>query len=314
MSQVDPDGFERSVRPLLELVQRLTGLETSFVTEIDWASQTQQVSLALNTSDLTVAEGSVVPWSDSMCRRAFLSGKNHSSDVLGDFPGSLGGDQLGMRTFFALPILDPDGEPVGTVCGASTRSVDIEPTVLEHLELIADAMAFQVAAHRERHALRHRAERAEMLAFVDPLTGLANRRGFDSRVEQEAARAGRAGLSIAVLFLDLDDFKQINDTYGHRGGDDILIAMGRVLGSVARTEDVAARLGGDEFALLLAPGHRASAQEVADRMAREFRKATADMGMPCTVSVGISTTVTTPVESLVDAADAELYRQKASRA
>ena len=85
-------------RPLLELMQRISGLETTFITRIDWADQRQEVVFALNTSpDLEVAEESTVDWSDSMCRWVFLSGKEQSTDVGGDFPGRLGADNRGMR-------------------------------------------------------------------------------------------------------------------------------------------------------------------------------------------------------------------------
>lgn len=84
-------GFDRPARPLPEPIQHLTGLETSFVTHIDWDSQTQEVVLALNTSELEVPEGAVADWSDSVCRWAFLSSKEQSSDVSIDFPGSFGG-------------------------------------------------------------------------------------------------------------------------------------------------------------------------------------------------------------------------------
>ena len=113
VNEVGPTGFERLARPLLELIQHLTGLETTFVTQIDWAAQRQEVLLALNTAELQVVEGSVTSWSETMCRQAFLSNKDHSCDVPTDFPGSLAAEQLGMRSYFALPILDGD-DTIGT--------------------------------------------------------------------------------------------------------------------------------------------------------------------------------------------------------
>ncbi len=332
MTNVDGVGFERLARPLLELIQRITGLETSFVTQIDWASQQQQVVLALNTSDLEVPEGAVVDWSDSMCRWAFLSHKEQSSDVAKDFPGSLGADQLGMLTFFAVPILADDAT-LGTVCGASRRSVELEADVMLLMRLVAETMSFQMAAQRESQVHRERAERAETLAFTDPLTELANRRAFTARLEEELARSGRHGSPIAVLVIDVDCFKAVNDTFGHHGGDTVLNALGEVLRQVVRAADVPARLehddlalllphsqagdiparlGGDEFALLLPAADAAGAETVAARIAEGFRLATARLGMPCTLSIGISTSETTPRRSLLAAADDALYRSKAN--
>ena len=305
------DSFEQVARPLLELIRRLTGLETTFVTEIDWTAQRQEVVVALNTGELKVAEGSTLPWSDSMCRWAFLSGAAHSFDVPTDFPGSVGADQLGMQTFVALPIQEGD-VILGTVCGASRDSVDLSPNVLRSLELIAESLASQLGALVERQKLRRRAEDAEELALADPLTGLANRRGFTARFEEELARSGRRGTHVALLALDLDDFKAINDTYGHAAGDTILATVGEVIRRTARVEDVVARLGGDEFVILLTPADAQVAETVANRVAEEFRAACEKLEMPCTVSVGFSTSETTPRRSLFVAADDALYRAKAN--
>lgn len=304
------DDFERVTRPLLELVQRMTGLETTFVTEIDWTAQRQDVVLALNSGDLEVAEGSSLPWSDSMCRWSFLNGTAHTSDVAGDYPGSVGAELLGMRTFVAVPI--QDGEvTLGTVCAASREAVDLDDDTMASLDLIAQALALQLGGLIEHRRLQRRAEDAEALALVDPLTGLANRRGFDARFEEELARSGRRGAPVALVVLDLDDFKAVNDSYGHAAGDGILVTLGEVLRSTARVEDLAARLGGDEFVVLLAPGEAQVAEAVAVRIAEEFRRASATLGTPCTLSFGISTTETTPRRSLFSAADDALYRAKA---
>jgi diguanylate cyclase len=310
MDDDDFDAFGRLARPLLELIQRLTGLETSFVTEIDWSSQRQDVVLALNSGDLTVAEGSTLPWSDSMCRWSFLNGTAHTADVPRDYPGSVGAELLGMQTFVAVPI--QDGEvTLGTVCGASRAAVELDAEAMASLDLIAQAMALQLGGLIEHRRLRHRAEDAEALALVDPLTGLANRRAFDARFEEELARSGRQGAPVALLVLDIDDFKAVNDTYGHAAGDGLLVTLGEVLRSTARKEDVAARLGGDEFVVLLAPGDADVSEAVAARIAEEFRQASERLGMPCTLSIGFSTSEMTPRRSLFQAADEALYRAKA---
>lgn len=302
-------GFERLARPLLQLVQRLTGLETSFVTHIDWARQCQEVVLALNTSTLHVAEGAVVDWSDSMCRWTLLSGKEHTADVQGDFPGSVGGDDLGLETFLALPILVGDAT-LGTLCGASRRPVDVPTDVMEHLRLIAEAMAFQLATAVESRANQERAERAEALVTTDGLTGLPNARAFNTRFEEELARSGRHGTSISLLVLNVDLLQRVNDRDGR--GDAVLQALGEVLCEAARVGDVPARIGDDEFAMLLPHTDTWGAETAAARIAGEFQGAMTGLGNPCTLSIGISSSDTIQRRCLFSAADAALARRKAA--
>src|SRR5262245_42829813 len=92
-------------------------------------------------------------------------------------------------------------------------------------------------------------DRLADLADHDPLTGLLNRRSFGRRLESHAARAGRYGAEGALLMLDLDHFKYVNDTLGHQAGDDVIVRVAAVLESRLRQTDLLARLGGDEFAI-----------------------------------------------------------------
>ena len=103
----------------------------------------------------------------------------------------------------------------------------------------------------EMRVLQARAEELERLALVDTLTGLSNRRVADIRLAAEAARSERYGHPLTVVALDLDNFKQINDTHGHLAGDEVLKEFGRRLEAATRKSDMVARMGGDEFLVLL---------------------------------------------------------------
>jgi diguanylate cyclase (GGDEF)-like protein len=103
----------------------------------------------------------------------------------------------------------------------------------------------------EMKVLQVRAEEFQRMALIDPLTGLCNRRVAEERLAAEAARSQRYGHPLTVVALDLDKFKQINDTYGHLAGDQVLKEFAARLGSVIRMSDIASRMGGDEFLLLL---------------------------------------------------------------
>ena len=103
----------------------------------------------------------------------------------------------------------------------------------------------------EMRILQARAEEFERLAQIDPLTGLSNRRAAEDRLASEAGRSRRHGKALTVVSFDLDKFKQINDTYGHLAGDQVLKEFAARLSSAVRLSDFAARMGGDEFLALL---------------------------------------------------------------
>jgi diguanylate cyclase (GGDEF)-like protein/PAS domain S-box-containing protein len=151
-------------------------------------------------------------------------------------------------------------------------------------------------------------------AFHDPLTQLANRALLSNRVEHARARSLRDGRPCAVLLLDLDDFKAINDSLGHAAGDQVLIEVGRRLGTCIRAVDTAARLGGDEFALLLEDTVDAeSAREVVHRISAALRPPVRldqrEVFLTCSMGLAIST----PEEGegeLLGNADVALYLAK----
>jgi diguanylate cyclase (GGDEF)-like protein len=121
----------------------------------------------------------------------------------------------------------------------------------------------QAAASVENIALH---ELVSEQAVTDDLTGLANKRAFLDLMEGEAARAHRFGHDLSLLILDLDDFKQVNDTYGHPQGDAVLKAVGRALAAESREIDVPARYGGEEFVVALPETDSEGAVELGDRI------------------------------------------------
>ncbi len=157
---------------------------------------------------------------------------------------------------------------------------------------------------------RHEAELTR-LADSDPLTGLANRRRFREDLDAELARVVRHGGSLAVILLDLDDFKAVNDRHGHQTGDSVLRAAAEVLKAEARRSDRVARLGGDEFVVLLSEVDADQAQATARRLRERLRTATG-VG----ASAGVATTsepAEDSVDELIRRADAALYAEKRRR-
>jgi diguanylate cyclase (GGDEF)-like protein len=160
---------------------------------------------------------------------------------------------------------------------------------------------------------RHRAE-LETLARTDVLTGLANRREFMARLAQEAQRQQRGERPLAVVMLDVDHFKQVNDTHGHAAGDQVLSSLGRLLqGSVRQEVDLAARLGGEEFALLLPETDIEGAQRVARKIVEALRATPIHHGsqlLPVTISAGVAPVRDGDGERALRLADDSLYEAK----
>ena len=165
------------------------------------------------------------------------------------------------------------------------------------------------AAIAIRHAQLFEAQ--EENALTDELTKLPNRRALAQRFLQEMQRARRHHNAIAFLMIDLDHFKQVNDTYGHLNGDAVLHELAQILASSARESDVCARYGGEEFALILHETTESGAKILAERIRAKVAAATFPGGLKLTISIGVSATDdATLFTQLMDRADQALYAAK----
>jgi diguanylate cyclase (GGDEF)-like protein len=175
------------------------------------------------------------------------------------------------------------------------------------LALLVYASAAWFAAEVTTAAVREREQ-----ALTDPLTGLGNRRYFEGVAEHELNRSRRYGRPLALAYVDIDRFKQVNDEQGHAAGDALLRCIAAELPLGLRRSDVVARIGGDEFAILL-PETPATGAETALRKLRErLQTMCEDAGYDVEFSVGIATCEdgSTTVKALLGAADATMYAAK----
>ncbi len=177
----------------------------------------------------------------------------------------------------------------------------------------------KAALERENRHLRSELRRLERLAYLDPLTGLGNRRHLDIVARSELSRAVRSGTALTLLSCDVDRFKDWNDRYGHDAGDALLVEIGRVLKRFCRRGgDLAVRYGGDEFALLLPGISRDDAGPFADRLRGAVTSVSLSIP-PATAAARVSISIggvtfqareARPLGKLLEAADAALYRAK----
>ena len=148
-------------------------------------------------------------------------------------------------------------------------------------------------------------------ASVDAVTGLLNRSSLDSRLRQEVARANREHGKLAVLIADLDDFKNVNDNYGHQSGDALLSRVGSIIRSSVRTFDICARYGGDEFVVVMPNADEASAVACAQRILDTMPKAKDGEHHAISMSIGLTTSVPNDDPgALIRRADQALYEAK----
>jgi len=207
------------------------------------------------------------------------------------------------RNLVVLP-LTADGEGLGTLVveRGGSRGARIHPSTVA---LLAQFAAHAALAYRNVRLLAE----IKHLAAVDALTGLANRRTFEAALQREVARAGRSKEPLSLVLLDIDHFKQINDTHGHPMGDEVLRHVGRALADAGREQDLGARYGGEEFAVVLPNCPADEAVRVADRLRAAV---SAGAPLPVTASAGTASlhVCATDAETLVKAADAALYQAK----
>jgi diguanylate cyclase (GGDEF)-like protein len=182
--------------------------------------------------------------------------------------------------------------------------------------------AMQLAAEVERLEQELAAARAEMAALaaradVDPLTELINRRGFERELKRALAHAKRYGTTAALVYLDLDRFKPVNDGHGHAAGDAVLKAVAQVLTRHVRASDLVARLGGDEFAVLLWHISEADAQHKALELEAAVDRTTAThAGTSLAVGASAGAAPLLPLDQPADVlarADRAMYARKAVR-
>jgi diguanylate cyclase (GGDEF)-like protein/PAS domain S-box-containing protein len=243
----------------------------------------------------------------------------HISDVV--HPGEMEKSKkifelaVGGEPFKNLPgrLVTKSGETVSVEADITWRFKDGKPLgsrtifrdVSERLERTRQIELYQKQLEEANSQL-------SMLAVTDALTGLKNRRAFEERLQDEAKRSSRSGLPLSLVMVDVDHFKQFNDSFGHLVGDEVLKAVVGLISERARTTDLVCRFGGEEFAMLLPTTSAEGALVLAESLRSLIEHARWER-RGVTVSVGIATlhgTVAKGVEKLVDRADGALYAAK----
>lgn len=307
--------LEELTRPLLELLEAVTGLESTYLTSIDMGRGVQNILFSRNTRELQIPEGLSVPWGETLCKRALEEDRPCTDEVESVWGDSAPAKALGIRTYLSQAVRTADGMLFGTLCAASGRQVSVSTQTVKVLGLFARLIAQQVERERILQGLRKSNAELSAHAMTDPLTGVANRRGLVLELQRMLDQARRDHHSVQVAFIDLDGFKAINDQYGHEAGDQFLVQIARRLAGSIRSSDFIARYGGDEFVVVASNANTDDLRQRLERLIAGRYVNNNQVIQYGGASVGITTS--TPedhdVETLLSRADAAMYACKRSR-
>jgi diguanylate cyclase (GGDEF)-like protein/PAS domain S-box-containing protein len=247
------------------------------------------------------------PVSEGIGGRAIIEERLLITNAYGEGPSEIPVlAERGVRAAMAAPVYG-HGAVVGSLVVATRSDRRFNDADAGTLAFFSEYTGVALSTARAADAVRQ--------ALTDPLTGLPNRSLFIDRLEHALARAERAGEEVSVLFLDVDEFKLVNDSLGHLAGDRLLVEMGKRIRKCLRRSDTAARLGGDEFAILVAndsdqPPPELLGARIMEALSAPFRIDGHELRVRA--SIGIATGCDTP-ESLLRDADIAMYRAKTSK-
>lgn len=229
------------------------------------------------------------------------------------------GSAAGQPLRRCLPVIGAAGLVAATPflygpAGGDAGTMVTEFALLSSMTVMIAIVVTSTRTHRAR--LEDASEQANVLAHVDPLTGMPNRRSFEEALESALGSPEPDGAPVSLLLCDVDSFKQINDNFGHAAGDEALQAIGEALAGSVRKPDVAFRWAGDEFAVILRDSDAAAAEMVARRVRETVAtRCRRPDGRPISLAVGVAELASgMTTDEVLAAADKALFCQKQRRA
>lgn len=223
--------------------------------------------------------------------------------------------QMGVESYFGAPLISPSGLMMGLVSVMDTKPMQPDKGIRPILRIFANRIAMEMQRKREGEELQGMAQQLSYQASHDALTGLTNRREFEIRMKSAWDSATNNQECHALCYLDLDQFKVVNDTCGHQAGDELLKQLAIKLDSVVRGSDILARLGGDEFGILLLDCAMNQAEERAEKLLetiKSFRFVWGESVFEIGASIGLVpiNSMSRDIYELLQAADSACYVAK----
>lgn len=271
MSPLLFEDFEAAGYAVLRFLRQRYGYQLWMIARTegeDW------IVLQTENHGYDIQPGSVFPWSNTICKQMVAGHGPRIAPQLDTIPAYAQAavrNQAEINAYVGMPLMDEQGELFGTLCGLDpvAQSDDIlKDQAL--LELLASLLSSVLQAELKTTEAKRTAERLKVEAMTDGLTKIYNRRAWDELLEKEEGRCRRYGHPAAVIIIDLNELKAVNDKMGHAAGDELIIRTAKVLRNTARISDVVARLGGDEFGLLAVECHAYGAEEILRKLRVAF--------------------------------------------
>jgi diguanylate cyclase len=254
--------------------------------------------------------GSVLKWSDSCCARLVAGEGPMIASNINEVPAYASAPVAAafpILSYVGLPIFRKDGSLFGTMCAIDSEPVNEIERYLPLVELVAGLLGFAVDRQSEADDSSRRAEAARTESHIDGLTGILNRKGWDSLVGLEDERCRQYGYPASIYVVDLDGFKSINDTLGHQVGDDVLRKTAQCLKATFRERDIVARTGGDEFSILAVECEGVQGERLHRRLEAELAR------VSIAASVGFAYCPATRLGDVWKSADEAMYVAKRKR-
>lgn len=302
-------NFEQASKSVLGFLQQRLGLSLWMVTRTD---NQEWVVLTIEDHFYQIQAGAVFNWSDSFCSRMAEGMAPRIAPDVSQQPVYLKApiaQQIQIGAYVGVPLVDKHGLLFGTLCAIDPQpqSQTIE-SELPLVELCARLLMTILESDMQKVEAQRHAERADQDALKDGLTALYNRRAWDNLLMKEELRCAQYGYNAAVIVVDLDLLKHINDKEGHLAGDNLLKKTAQCLNDAVLPQDIVVRIGGDEFVILLVEADEERAKQTVYNISLLLQVASID------ASVGYD--IRHPMYGVIHAwnhADRKMYHQKIAK-
>lgn len=299
-------NFHEAGQAVLKFLHQKFGFSLWMITRVegnDW------IVLQSEDHGYGVKPGRVFNWADSFCSHMVLGNAPRiapCSDDVALYASAPIAKKVTIKAYIGQPLLKEDGSLFGTLC-----AIDPQP---QSREIVQDGMLVELFGNLLSHILQHEIREHEQIrlherllteALMDSMTGVYNRRGWNKFIEVEELRCQQYGHPAAIIVVDLNSLKKVNDVYGHAEGDRVITQAASILKNAIRSNDLIARLGGDEFAILVVDLDAAQLEQLKNRLLNQLEKAG--------ISAAIGFEMRHPSYGLthaLEAADQKMYTHK----